>query len=418
MTDTGRYGGDRAGAMRRAAESWITRLETVDPANLSRSELQAMAHELRVHQIELDMQNEELWRSRRELEESHEALARSERRHRRLYDFAPVGYVSLDDKGAIVDANLEAGRLLGRPRGEVVGLPLARFVDPADQDRWFLARRAVAEGRGDPPCEVALRLEDGTKCHVQIDMEARPGDDFVRTSLVDVSTRVRSERAIREATLREVMAEQRERRGLAEQLHGDVEQALAAAALRLQALGDHAPDAADDADDGLGEVVRSLQEIAARLSSLGFRMSPSILFDVGLAAAARSLAEDVERREGVRFHAEEPEGGEVEGLDEAGRIALWSVLRELVTNTVRHSGVREATLRVWGGNGRAHLEVCDAGTGFDPERVEHGMGLVVAALRLEQLGGSLTVESRPGDGTRVVASLPLAGDRGSGEPSP
>jgi len=407
--------GDGRDGLRRAAEGWLSRLETADPADLSRDELQTMAHELRVHQIELAMQNEELWRARRDLEESYEVLARSERRHRRLYDFAPMGYVSFDDQGVIADANLEAARLLGVPRGELLGLPLARFVDPADQDRWFLARRAVAEGRGEPSYEVALRLEDGTSLHVRIDMEARPGDELVRASLVDVSARVRSERAIRQATLRELLAEQRERRSLAEQIHGDVEQTLAAAALRLQSLGDASPGATPDAaDDGVGQVVRSLQDVAGRLASLGFRMSPSVLFDVGLAAAARSLAEDVEMREGLHLRAEESEDGDIEGLDEAGRIALWSVLRELVANTVRHSGTREATLRVWGGDGRAHLEVCDSGAGFDPERVDHGMGLVVAALRLEQLGGSLSVESHPGGGTRVVASLPLTDGRLTG----
>src|SRR5579863_8611523 len=88
-------------------------------------------HELRVHQIELEMQNEELRRTQEELEASRA-------RYFDLYDLAPVGYFTLSEQGLILEANLTAAKLLGVPRGTLVKQPLSRFVLREDQDTYYL----------------------------------------------------------------------------------------------------------------------------------------------------------------------------------------------------------------------------------------------------------------------------------------
>ena len=95
-----------------------------------------MLHELRVHQIELEMQNEELRRAQAELD-----AARA--RYFDLYDLAPVGYCTLSEQGLILEANLTAATLLGVARGALVKQPFTRFILKEDQDIYYLHRKTA-----------------------------------------------------------------------------------------------------------------------------------------------------------------------------------------------------------------------------------------------------------------------------------
>src|ERR1041385_4402095 len=118
--------GERAGGM---PES----LEALSPEAARRA-----LHELRVHQIELEMQNEELRRTQEELEVSRA-------RYFDLYDLAPVGYFTFSEQGVILEANLTAAKLLGVARGALVSQPLSHFVFREDQDIYYLHRKALLE---------------------------------------------------------------------------------------------------------------------------------------------------------------------------------------------------------------------------------------------------------------------------------
>ncbi len=138
-------------ALRLRAE--VLAREDCDPPGyletLSREEAEHMLHELRVYQIELEMQNEELRRA-------HEEMALLRSRYFDLYDLAPVGYFSLDETGLIEEANLTAASLLGVTKGALAKKPLSRFIAPEDQDIYYLrCKQLMASGE---PQTFELRM--------------------------------------------------------------------------------------------------------------------------------------------------------------------------------------------------------------------------------------------------------------------
>lgn len=139
----------RTAALRRAAEAQVATKDYHDPPVLSPEHAGRLLHELRVHQIELEMQNEELLRTQVELE-------RSRTRYFDLYQLAPVGYLTLSEKGLILEANLRAAALLGLPVRTLVKRPLSRFLLPDDADVFYRLRRLLFQTGAPQACEVRL----------------------------------------------------------------------------------------------------------------------------------------------------------------------------------------------------------------------------------------------------------------------
>jgi PAS domain-containing protein len=138
---TGSPEADSGKALRERAEELAGEKAGGTPGNLealSPEEARRALHELRVHQIELEMQNEELRRTQEELEVSRA-------RYFDLYDLAPVGYFTLSEQGLILEANLTAAKLLGVARVALVKQPLSHFILPRDQDIHYRHRKQLLE---------------------------------------------------------------------------------------------------------------------------------------------------------------------------------------------------------------------------------------------------------------------------------
>ncbi len=151
MTEKETCSGQAADLRRRAEE--IARGKAAkspkDLEVLSSEETRQMLHELRVHQIELTMQNEELRRAQAELDAQRA-------RYFDLYDLAPVGYVTLSEQGLILEVNLTAATLLGVARGALVKQTLTRFILPEDQDIYYRHRKRLFETDAPQVCEMRM----------------------------------------------------------------------------------------------------------------------------------------------------------------------------------------------------------------------------------------------------------------------
>jgi PAS domain S-box-containing protein len=368
---------------------------------LTAEQVRALVHELEVHQIELEMQNAELLRSQ-------QATHDSEERYRQLYELAPMAYLSLDLEGRITSANLAAVALLGPDSSRLVGRKFSAFVAPRDQDLWHGERYALLEERVRRSFALELERPDCGLVEAQVVGSMEPATEgrsgSLHLALLDLTELRRAERALRDVVSRAVLAEQEERRRLASDLHDDAGQLLALASIKLRGLVS-AP------RSGLATETREIEELLAeahqRISSLSFQLSPPLLYDVGLEAAAQWLAEELGRRYGLTVCLSDEAGPRAE-LDETTRVLLFRALRELLLNVAKHAGVAEAHVRILREGERVRVEVQDRGVGFDPEAGPHGFGLLAIRERVRHLGGSIEIQSVVGSGTRVVIQVPIA----------
>jgi signal transduction histidine kinase len=235
--------------------------------------------------------------------------------------------------------------------------------------------------------------------------------------LEDVTERLAAELELRlsEARLRTLaseasLAEERERRRVATELHDRIAQPLAMARLRLRAL---LPRVADPAIAGpVSEVCDLLDGALGDIRNLTFEISSPILYDLGFEPALEWLAEQLHARHGIACTFDDD--GAAKPLAEDLRVALYQGVRELCTNVVKHAGARTARITVRRVADSVWVEVSDDGVGFPAEvsggrpLSTRGFGLFSVRERLQHLGARLEVHSTPGHGSRITLVAPLA----------
>ncbi len=203
--------------LRRRAEEMIPGrpLQALDNLEaLSPEEIRRTLHELRVHQIELELQNEELRQAQAELD-----AARA--RYFDLYNLAPVGYCTVSEQGLILEANLTAAALLGVARSALVQQPLTGFILPEDQDVYYLYRKQLPGTAAPQACELRMVEADGMPFWARLETsvaETGGGAPVYRVVMSDISGRKRMEEALQEA-LDEIQA----LRGIREMQWGHIE---------------------------------------------------------------------------------------------------------------------------------------------------------------------------------------------------
>jgi PAS domain S-box-containing protein len=155
-------------------------------ALLSSEEQQQLLHELQVHQVELEIQNESL-------RQTQDNLESSKLRYFNLYDLAPVGYFTLNEEGLILEANLTAGNLLGMTTSTLTNKPLTRFIFPEDQDIYYHHRKQLFDTNTPQVCELRLVKKDNSLFWVRLEstraQDSENGNNLSYTVISDISER-------------------------------------------------------------------------------------------------------------------------------------------------------------------------------------------------------------------------------------
>jgi PAS domain S-box-containing protein len=167
------------------------------PGKLPARSAEETLHELQVHQVELEMQNEQLRNTQIELEKSRD-------RYRDLYDFAPVGYLTLSTEGRITEINLAGAIMLGVDRAGLVNCNPIAFVVFDDRERWQSYVSSALAQSSAAPCELTFKRRDGTSCDVHLESRRadQDGKAILRVTLTDITARRKDEKKLRQSESR------------------------------------------------------------------------------------------------------------------------------------------------------------------------------------------------------------------------
>jgi signal transduction histidine kinase len=195
---------------------------------------------------------------------------------------------------------------------------------------------------------------------------------------------------------------------IAHALHDEAGQLLIAVHLALADLDRVLPPAFHDRVRNVKEL---LDEIDVQLRRLSHELRPTILDDLGLVPALEFLAEGVSKRtnQAISIHASLRDR-----LPTAVEIALYRIVQEALTNAAKHSRARNVHIQLDRSAGHARCSIHDDGTGFDVPAVlarkgDRGLGLLGIQERLNAMGGTLDVQSSPGQGTNLLINIPVEG---------
>jgi signal transduction histidine kinase len=215
---------------------------------------------------------------------------------------------------------------------------------------------------------------------------------------------------VRDLALAVTTAEQRERTRISEILHDHLQQLIHGARIWAETLVEEGTDASPDAPN---RILDLLDDALDTTRSLTVELSPPVLHKKGLAAALDWLARHVAETHGLRLQTDVADDLHVP--EEDLRTLLFRSVRELVFNVVKHAGVETATVRAHHTETHCVVEVIDAGRGFVPDDVEENgdadahFGIASVRERLGLVGGQLTIDSAPDEGTRARIEVPLSG---------
>lgn len=422
--------------LRLLAEARTTERQSAIPATADRETLTRLVHELQVHQIELEIQNDSLRQTQAALEASHDQYVD-------LYEFAPLGYVTVDSCGRIVRINLTGATLLGVARSELLNKHLSSFVLPGEADLWHQRfMQCLLDGERNS-LELTLRRGDGSVFAAQLDCVrenvaidelphgASSAAPCLRIALNDISQRkaMEHQQLLGRESLKAAMdeaerANNAKSRFLAAASH-DLRQPLAALKLYSGALKAHVtPDGAPLLAN-MGNCIASLSELLGDLLDLSKLDAGVVVPNVRSFALAEVLEPLLSEHRAEAL---------LKGLPLRCRPTSWVVhtdpvlLRRILSNFIsnalrytEHGGVLVSCRRH---DGKAWLEVWDTGIGIPAEQTTEifeefkqlgddartrgsGLGLAIAARTALLLGLEIRVRSRLGRGSLFAVELPL-----------
>ncbi len=174
--------------LRKEAEEIINRLSALRKPEVT--DFDKVIHELQVHQVELELQNDELKRTSEELEISH-------RRFTDLFEHAPVGYFLIDDKTQILNVNISAASMLGMARSKLISRPITLYIHPGSQDTFYFHIQKVLAHNTRQSTEITFKNATGQHFYAQVqsikDTDALTETHRIRLAIIDISERKNAE---------------------------------------------------------------------------------------------------------------------------------------------------------------------------------------------------------------------------------
>jgi PAS domain S-box-containing protein len=357
------------------------------------------------------------------VDRSSERSGAAERKFEQLLEFAPDGMVGVDRSGKIIVVNQQAELMFGYPRGELLGRPVEQLVPERFRGDHRRHRLGYTKDPHTRPMGANLSLfglrKDGTEFAAEISLSSirTEAGSLTMTAIRDITDRLHAEATVeaelhRRAIIAAMLAaEEAERSRIATALHDDTVQVMTASMLMLDrvALG-MAPYGDADLQALIERARRVVAEATERTRRLTFELRPAVLHECGIARAVTAMVEQAGREIG----AETSVSATIERFDWSLEELVYRTVQEAVANIRKHSRARHITVSVERITDRLAGMVADDGRGFDvagaidPSSQVLHMGMQTMIERVRIAGGSITVDSHRGHGTRISFQLPVA----------
>ncbi len=329
--------------------------------------------------------------------------------YRAVFEASPDGLLVVDSAGVILDVNPQVEALFGWAREELLGEPVEMLVPDALRTAHREHRRHYTRSPHTRPMGMGLDLEavrkDGTQFSVEISLSPwhNEGEVGVICAVRDITDRKR----LQDFSAGAMQASEDERQRIARELHDDTAQRLATLMLRVRVM-------ALEKDpvlraERVEELREEILETAEGVKRIARNLRPPELEEVGLGTAIQAHLRSVRDASGLDVEAD------VQHVDPYlppdARLALYRVVQEALSNVIRHSGASRARLRLSVEDGFVSAVIEDDGRGFSEDRISErggGLGLVGMRERASMIGGRVSIESTPGEGTRIRIDVPAA----------
>jgi PAS domain S-box-containing protein len=354
-----------------------------------------------------------LWqRTRKRKVEAH--LRQSEERFRVMADASPSLIWMSDAQGKIIYLSGRWMSFTGHEHQAGYGDGWIAYVHPDDIKNVRDIYRQALSDRQSFSTECRLRGSNGV--YRRIFNVASPLGNGTKTfagfigSAVDVTDQRLAQHALEKVSGQLIEAQEQERNRIARELHDDICQRLALLSFGIDQVNlDSDEDSPSDIKENLKKIGSLCKEIASDVQSLSHQLHSSVLEYFGLATAIRSFCDELSRQYDVviQLTAEDVR----KDLPKDISLSLFRITQEALHNAVKYSGVSRFTVDLHEDADTIQLLVMDQGAGFDVEeaRKEGGLGLVSMEERAHLVHGTISLQSKPGEGTKIFTVVPLTG---------
>ena len=362
-----------------------------------------------------------------ERKQAEEALRESEERYSALVNLGGrVGeaIIMLQDKDSVFSIQTfvsdEWPRITGYPKEELLGMSFLDLLHPRYREASLKRHKRKIRGEIMPGLfEMAVIKKDGTEVPIEVTSAytTYKGDRVNVAFIRDISERKKAEaklldyqHELRSMAAQLSLAEERERRIIATELHDHISQSLALCNIKLGALLELSS-STHYLTKNLTELRELISQMIKETRSLSFSISSPLLYLFGLDAAIEQLAEDMQEQYGIIFDYEASK--QLQPLDDDVRVLLYRAVYEIFTNILKHAKAHQVKVAMKQYGGYLRITIEDDGTGFstsqlnDSMRRNKGFGLFSVRERLSYIGGKMDIESQLGMGTKVTITAPL-----------
>ncbi|MBE0626584.1 MAG: response regulator [Burkholderiales bacterium] len=336
-----------------------------------------------------------------------------------LFSMAPDGIIVVSPEGKVLTANERAQKLFGYSEQEFQGLQIEALI-PAKFRQAHVEHRKAHLRTPSPRLsginrELPASRRDGSEFIAEIGLAPLHFKNQACTvaNVRDVTERrqLEAERAEHEKRFRELSrslmeVQEAERRKLSTELHDRSSPGLAAIQINLQMLGNLLrPNATEDLVALLDDTAGLIADTTVSIREISSNLRPTVLDDGGLLPALAGYAQEFMQRTGIAVDLQTAEAAGA--LSAAVQSGLFRIIQEGLTNCAKHSKASRVTIRLGVEGNLATLTIADDGAGFDlARRGPSGLGLLTMRERAEFTGGAFTIDSAPGQGTRIQVLVP------------